>query len=295
LHFAHIFLTFESVWADLVATPRFPTTKYDAQLSFLLVNPYDTSDPHNMFSATPTPQMLTFLRDLRPVGLARSARLRADLETLTGLNATDLSVLLATYPGDKVEEYCAHIRLAVAKRPHALVAYAWCYYMAVFSGGRWIRGELTKAPDPFWRSAAQAIGKGTEAGEPPLSERGLSLWNFDGEQDGEDIKAQFKARLADADVLFTDEERVDVIEEAKQIFVRSAQLVEELDRVLGTDIEVLKRPQQQLHDTTTVEEKEEGLVMSTKEAVMWLKRPEVTGAAVALGCLVCVALLKFAT
>jgi heme oxygenase len=238
--------------------------------------------------------MLSFLRDLRPVGLARSARLRADLEALTGLSETDLSVLLATYPGNKVEEYCAHIRSAVSKRPHALVAYAWCYYMAVFSGGRWIRGELTTAPVEFWRSAAQAIGKGAEPGDAPLSERGLSLWNFDGEQDGEDIKAEFKARLAEADIFFTDEERVDVIEEAKQIFVRSAQLVEELDELLGTDMEALKRPQKQLHDTTTVEEKEEGLVMSTKDAAMWLKRPEVTGAAVALGCLVCVALLKFA-
>jgi heme oxygenase len=250
--------------------------------------------------------MLAFLRDLRPVGLARSARLRADLETLTGLNATDLSVLLATYPGDKVAEYCAHIRSAVGKRPHTLVAYAWCYYMAVFSGGRWIRGELVKAPDEFWRSAAEEIGKGAEAGEAPLSERGLSLWNFDGEHDGEDIKAAFKAQLAEADVFFTDDERVDIIEEAKQIFVRSAQLVEELDEKLGTDMDTLKRREYK-HLPQHTQSKEDDLVllkdggmitkdggMTTKDAVMWLKRPEVTGAAVALGCLACVALLRFA-
>jgi heme oxygenase len=251
--------------------------------------------------------MLAFLRDLRPVGLARSARLRADLETLTGLNATDLSVLLATYPGDRVAEYCAHIRSAVGKRPHTLVAYAWCYYMAVFSGGRWIRGELVKAPVEFWRSAADEIGKGAEAGDAPLSERGLSLWNFDGEYDGENIKAEFKAQLAEADVFFTDEERVDVIEEAKQIFVRSAQLVEELDEKLSTDLDALRHREHKQLPRHTHSKEEEDLVlmkdrgvttnnagMTTKDAVMWLKRPEVTGTAVALGCLACVALLRFA-
>ncbi|KAF2796330.1 heme oxygenase-like protein [Melanomma pulvis-pyrius CBS 109.77] len=300
VHFAHIFLTFESLWADLSpASPTSPSEPPSASplLSFLLVNPYDTSDPTNLFSSPPTPRMLAFLRDLRPAGLARSSRLQGDLTMLTGLHETDLSVLLAQYPGDKVAEYCAHIRTAVSKKPHVLVAYAWCYYMAVFSGGRWIRAELMKAAPEFWQSATWK-GESSTADLPaaPLSERGLSLWHFDGDVDGEDIKAEFKAGLEEAEHFFTDEERVDVIEEAKQIFVRSAQLVQELDELLGTDIEALKRrenrPQRAKETPAEVKEGVTGPGDLAKEAVMWLKRPEVTGAVVALGCLVCVMLLR---
>ena len=242
--------------------------------------------------------MLAFLRDLRPSGLARSAHIKADLESLTGLSDTDISVLLATYPGDKVAEYCAHIRSVVSKKPHTLVAYAWCFYMAVFSGGRWIRSELLKAPRDFWVAARTDAEQGDGASQRLLSEAGLSLWHFDGEYDGEDIKSDFKLRLAEAEAFFTPEERVDVIEEAKQIFVRSALLVQELDEKLGTDLDALKRlGTRPPHAREKGAEREEVVPASkpvsvSQAAATWLRRPEVTGAVVALGCLACVALLK---
>ncbi|KAF2710247.1 heme oxygenase-like protein [Pleomassaria siparia CBS 279.74] len=305
IHFAHIFLTFESLWADLTPVPSATSPPPTSPLlSFLLVNPYDTSDPHSFISSPPTLRMIDFLRDLRPTGLTRSARLKGDLEALTGLTSTDLSVLLAQYPGDKVAQYCAHIRSVVGRKPHTLVAYAWCYYMAVFSGGRWIRGELLKATPEFWRAAilAEDSNEGTPA--VPLSERGLSLWHFDGAFDGEDIKSEFKLRLSEAETFFTEDERIDVIEEAKQIFVRSAQLVYELDEQLGTDIEALRygetrqtpKPQHHASAKENGADGEKNDVTVPKDLsqaiVMWLKRPEVTGTVVALGCLLCVALLS---
>lgn len=291
LHFSHIFLTFESLWTDLLAAPSDPPTS--PLLSFLLVNPYDSPE---MFSTPPTPRMLEFLQKLRPRGLARSGRLKRDLEFLTGLHPTDLSVLLAQYPGDKVAEYCTHIRKAVKHKPHVLVAYAWCYYMAVFSGGRWIRSQLANSGEDFWRTATTGNTKENEEEEQaPLHERGLSFWNFDGPHDGEDIKANFKNRLAAADGFFTTDERIDVIEEAKSIFKFSASLVEELDEKLSTDMANLDRLSHLEKKRAQEHVQEAGSVVTAKmfqAPSTWFRKPEVTGALVALGCLACVVLLK---
>ncbi|KAH7132200.1 hypothetical protein B0J11DRAFT_219812 [Dendryphion nanum] len=288
IHFSHIFLTFESLWADLLPTPSDPPTS--PLLSFLLVNPYDSPE---LFSTPPSQQMLQFLSTLRPKGLARSPRLKEDLEFLTGLHPTDLSVLLAQYPGEKVQEYCNHIRRIVKQKPHVLVAYAWCFYMAVFSGGRWIRAQLAASGDEFWRTATSDDSKGEKDAFVPLAERGLSLWSFDGEHDGEDIKAEFKKRLAAVEDFFTDDERIDVIEEAKNIFMFSAGLVEELDTKVGTDMQQLAH----LDRAERLKAKEKAQQVDTlvpkmsQTSATWLKKPEITGAAVALGCLACAALL----
>ena len=231
----------------------------------------------------PSKQTLEFLQNLRPRGLARSQRIKQDLQHLSGLHPTDLDVMLAQYPGDKVAEFCTHIRRSVGHKPHVLVAYAWCYYMAVFSGGRWIRQQLMRAGTDFWDSAAE------EEGSP--AHNGLSLWFFPGEDDGDDIKKAFNERLLDAEALFTPDERVDIIEEAKQIFNFSAQLVQELDEQLGTDmqqLERLKRPAPPSDDLKTHTVTPKAPRVST-----WLQRGEVTGMAVALGCVVCALLVRF--
>jgi heme oxygenase len=259
-------------------------------LSFLLVNPY--SEPE-LFTSPPSPQILEFLQTLRPKGLARSGRLKKDLEFLTGLHPTDLEVMLSQYPGEQVADFCDHIRRRVGNKPHVLVAYAWCFYMAVFSGGRYIRAELLKAGDTFWT-------KGRETGEQNgdekirLQEKGLSFWSFPGQHDGMDIKESFKSHLMSAEALFTPEERIDIVEEAKIIFKLSANLVHELDEQLGTDLERLKPS---LPAERHQAEKSGDLitaVMPTKFGTVgtWLHRPEVTGAVFALGCLACVIFLR---
>ncbi|KAF2452209.1 heme oxygenase-like protein [Karstenula rhodostoma CBS 690.94] len=295
LHFAHIFLTFESLWSDLLPTNAPGTAASPPTsplLSFLLVNPY--AEPE-LFTSPPAPQTLAFLQNLRPNGLARSGRIKKDLQYLSGLHPTDFDVMLAQYPGERVAEFCTHIRKSVGHKPHVLIAYAWCFYMAVFSGGRWIRGELVKAGPEFWSSGADA---GSPDAGAPLVEKGLSLWSFPGTHDGEDIKQAFKERLLGAEALFTADERVDVIEEAKTIFKLCAGLVHELDGTLGTDLEQLKRVRAaspQSHQSQGKADKSEEVVTfqeSYQAARTWLQRPEVTGAALALGCLACAVLLR---
>jgi heme oxygenase len=232
--------------------------------------------------------MLAFLASLRPTGLSRSSRLRKDLETLTGLSSTDLSVSLCQFPGAKVQEYCAHIRKVVGKKPHVLVAYAWCYYMAVFSGGRWIRGELRKGGEEFWQNGAPRSSGGAEKEDAPsLDNAGLSFFCFPGAEDGEDIKAEFKHRLAAGEDIFTPQEREDVIQEAQDIFRYSAGLVEELDELLATSAEKVAAVEsvQQTRETAKSKEPQDITSSSSFLSRAWIKRSETSTVVLGLGCL----------
>lgn len=265
-------------------------------LSYLLVNPYDSP---SFFTSTqgaptqPSPQLLSFLQTVRPRGLVRSVRVKRDLECLMGQHPTDLEVLLAKYPGDKVAEFCTHIRQVVHEKPWTLVSYAWCFYMAVFSGGRWIRAGLLRAGPEFWQAAGE-----DETHMSNLPERGLSFWHFPGQFDGEDIKLEFKAHLAAAETLFTPDERVDIIEEAKNIFELCASLVEELDGTVSSNsaaADVTKREAgQRKTDAEKVPfiEAQSVARTSSDRIIGFARRPEVAGTLVALGCLAFVTLLQ---
>ena len=201
---------------------------------------------------------------------------------------------MAKYPGDKVAAFCTHIRKVVHEKPWTLVAYAWCFYMAVFSGGRWIRAGMLRAGEDFWPSTKEdGIG---------LEERGLSFWHFPGLHDGEDIKAEFKLRLEEAEQLFTDDQRIDVIEEAKNIFQLCAELVFELDDMVGSARatapqgenavdQVLKEMPSEKQVSIERPVEQGSAPTSVKSLTALLRRPEITSSLVALGCLVCVALL----
>lgn len=214
------------------------------------------------------------------------------------LHPTDLEVVLAKYPGPKVAEFCTHIRKAVHEKPWTLVSYAWCFYMAVFSGGRWIRAELLKADPSFWQESKEEEKSSTLH----LPEHGLSLWHFPGQFDGEDIKVDFKTRLAAAETLFTPDQRVDIIEEAKNIFTLCATLVQELDDMVGTEIaranqdisaktvdahEKLALGKEAKNKTSPPE-----LSISSDRVLRFVRRSEITGILVSLAFLACFALLR---
>jgi heme oxygenase len=310
LHFAHVFLTFESLWADLLrdysshdAAPASPPMS--PLLSYLLVNPYDSPA---LFTSTlgaptpPSPQLLAFLQTLRPRGLIRSARVKRDLACLMDLHPTDLDVLLAKYPGDKVADFCTHIRKTVHEKPWTLVSYAWCFYMAVFSGGRWIRAGLLQAGPDFWH--ADSDGNKTPAA--PLPECGLSFWHFQGPYDGEDIKVEFKTQLSAAETLLTTDQRVDIIEEAKNVFQLCASLVQELDDMVGPKLNeaALKdehgaqsmpslAPEPIRSTAAKGQPQVTTLSSPNRQFSRFVRKPDVTGTLVALACLACVILMRY--
>ncbi|KAK0653494.1 hypothetical protein DIS24_g5931 [Lasiodiplodia hormozganensis] len=318
LHFAHVYLTFESAWQDLIN--HAPATYNNPALSSLLEDPWvsvttppssagttTTTTTSSSSTATPAspsptspgadandndpldPALLTFLRTLLPAGLPRSKRLRRDLAALLGLRPVELDVRLATagYPGNgRVAAYAAHIRRATAARPHVLIAYAWVMYMAVFAGGRWIRGQLASGGREFWEGGDviddSETDKTTDSGNTnndkegggarkapginfdTLGDRGLAFFSFDGAHDGEDIKAAFKARLEDAEALLSPRQRAEVVAEAHAIFEWSIALVEELDELLDTpDADAMPKPLKGHGRPAPVSEKEK-MMMAEK-------------------------------
>ncbi|KAK1821791.1 hypothetical protein LTR12_003840 [Friedmanniomyces endolithicus] len=140
--------------------------------------------------------MVHCLANLRPRGLERTQRLRSDLRRLGCSTAPALGRREPAQTG------------RLSGRPHTLIAYAWVMYMAIFSGGRWIRQLLADAGPEFE----------------------LSFLSFDGDEDGEDLKRGFKAGLARAEVLLSPQERQEAVEEAQALFDRCIALVAVLDR-----------------------------------------------------------------
>jgi hypothetical protein len=68
---------------------------------------------------------------------------------------------------------------------------------------------------------------------------GMSFFNFVGEEDGEDIKREFKKRITEAEILLTPGEKDDIVTEAEHIFKFMVAMVTELDAVMGTKDEDL--------------------------------------------------------
>ncbi|TKA76709.1 hypothetical protein B0A55_03934 [Friedmanniomyces simplex] len=149
-------------------------------------------------------KMVEWLANLRPQGVERTPRLRSDLRRLRS----------GTAPGVGCREPVANLRLS--ERPHILIAYGWVMYMAIFSGGRWIRQQLADAGPEFE----------------------LAFLSFDGNEDGEDIKGVFKARLARAEGLLTPQERREVVEEAQRLFDHQVLDIMEASPLLGVPPEV---------------------------------------------------------
>ncbi|KAF2278698.1 heme oxygenase-like protein [Westerdykella ornata] len=274
-HVSHIFLTFESLWADLEKPGVLSKT------------------------SPPSPEMLGFLTSLRPPGMARAGRIKRDLGFLTGKTEAERDATLNVHPENNIATYCAHIRETVREKPHCLISYAWCYYMAVFAGGRWIRSQLVNAGEDFWRNPSQGRSKNGIIGDEkeddglPLEERGLALWNFDGVEDGEDIKADFKRRLALGEVLFTEQQRRDIVQEAKEVFLWVERVVEDIDKEVGTNMEMLDRQARKMkgggrpgqgHGAVAAEKQQHH-----QNSAWWMRRPDLL---VALACMLCVALVK---
>jgi heme oxygenase len=122
------------------------------------------------------------------------------------------------------------MRARVRQKPHLLVAFAWVFYMAIFSGGRWIRGQLANTGPEFW-IGRHAVGDESRDQLGKKEVPGFTFFSFEGEDDGEDVKAEFKARLLQAETLLSEQERQEVVEMAVELFRRSIELVGELDRM----------------------------------------------------------------
>ena len=202
--FAQVFFTFEAAWDEIYSKKKSQSCAY---------GPSDD-------------QVREWLSALRPEGLRRSARLESDLKHIS--NRTGLRLGSASTAQKKMLE---RMRVETEARPHILVAYGWVMYMAIFSGGRWIREQLANAGNEFWTNEPSYLPLEKES-MARFELPGFSFLSFDGDDDGEGIKALFKARLAEAEALLTEDERQDVLSAAQGLFEDCIDLVGMLDRAV---------------------------------------------------------------
>lgn len=259
LHIAPIYIAFESLWEKIAHAQlsQSPSPSPESRLS----DPQTCSACDAKDSATEIPDLSTLpevleasqapavssrirniLSELALPDMRRTLALQDDLMSLTGWS----SCTLAKHLNDAAEapvlsSFLHHIRHAVEARPHILLAYGWVLYMALFSGGRFIRASLEGAGPAFWapRSDLSHPTSPLTETERESSERSaggpFQFFRFNTPSDGEDLKQTFKDRLVELETLLTDQEREEIVQEAQNIFDFMVKMVMELDAVCGTD------------------------------------------------------------
>lgn len=237
LHITPIYGAFESLWQSILDTPT--PTEYDhssenhsceACKPSLAVrhvsSPID--GPHQPIVCT---RIQSLLRHLHTTDLERVASLKKDIAFMTGWSPELLDEQLTSAAESPIlSAFVQNIRRSIQERPQVLLAYAWVLYMALFSGGRFMKASLSKIDPVFWTANnTKSAGSDREDGLP------LNFFTFDAPNGGDEIKAAFKKRLAESETLLTEEERDDVVVEAQRIFEFMVEIVGELDGVCGTD------------------------------------------------------------
>lgn len=242
LHIAPLYIAFESLWhailheqpdekdssSDRHSVPEPRSSSPEPPFPFRGGNPVQSHIPK------PSRRIYTVLNQMFMPGLLRSARLRSDLRSLAGWSDdVAQSQLEEVATTGRLGEIVSHIRRATEKHPHVLLAYAWVLYMALFSGGRFIRATLESAGgDGFWESVGDTQErKGESAARDPLG-----FFHFSGPQDGEDLKAEFQRRLAQMGKLLTETEREDIVREAMCVFENLILVISQLDDVCHTKL-----------------------------------------------------------
>ncbi|KAI1135690.1 heme oxygenase-like protein [Hypoxylon sp. FL0543] len=269
LHIAPIYITFESLWRTILDSSE----TEDGHIRNTQQGCPEPSDAHSTSNAADSKsrpvvsnRIHAVLSSLYIEGLARSDALKRDLMALTGWSTAELTAQFDERAAESpmLSSVLSHIKRSVTARPHVLLAYAWVLYMALFSGGRFIRASLehVDASSPFWMPFEQesdaelkmpggfpSSGLKRRGSEMP-GERPLGFLRFDTPADGEDLKQLFKARVlalttgggaaAEEEAgqpRVTAEEREDVVREAQRIFELMLRVVGELDEICGTEYE----------------------------------------------------------
>ncbi|KAI1214600.1 heme oxygenase-like protein [Annulohypoxylon truncatum] len=153
LHIAPIYTTFETLWQEILDTPlHLPTSASGVLLT--------ASSPDSQVS----PRIHAILAATHFKALERSAALKTDLTRMTGWNASELEAHLDEVPRESraLAAFLVRVRRTAEQRPHALLAYAWVLYMALFAGGRFIRASLERVDpgDRFWGPLYEGDGGG---------------------------------------------------------------------------------------------------------------------------------------
>ncbi|KAM0348037.1 hypothetical protein ACHAPU_004540 [Fusarium lateritium] len=261
LYITPIYITFEALWRDILES---------GSSNDLPGNDADTCDnvttTHNL-GDEPLPasgadefsdcnRVQSMLQELYLPGLMRSDRLKADIANLAGWsNSTIEEQLRLVQENGRLGDFIQHIKNSVQNRPHVLLAYSYILFMALFAGGRFIRATLESAGDEFWDRLPSPVqpsrlsceerprptkrASGLPDGDIPIDDfhnhgthtMPLRFFHFQTPEDGEDLKREFKRRLAGIEGSLTASEKHDIVQESVCIFNSMTLLVQQLDTV----------------------------------------------------------------
>lgn len=263
LHILPVYMTFEKLWLDII----------DAIPADALDHSNSNAENGKVHRLEVSERVHTILKEIYLPQLFRSDRLRADIKSMTGWSDDVLDCQIKAIRGTgQLSAFTSHIKQVIHAKPHVLIAYSYNLFMALFAGGRFIRATLEKAGQEFWRAVPEHIKptmqpcKSYSTSTSPLEPTNdshleqtaeddihsrdksllpLQFWRFDSENDGEDLKQEYKAKLLQWESELTAEEREDILQESLIILENIDLLVGQLDAVCS-DVQE-EKPVTQMH------------------------------------------------
>ncbi|KAL8392730.1 hypothetical protein RB595_002788 [Gaeumannomyces hyphopodioides] len=173
LHIASVYIAFETLWRQVLTKPvAGDGTAGHPWWARIIEFPVGLPRRTHFESYAELPPKLSeegrdsvheLLTGMHMPKLERAARLVADIRALTGWTRDEVAqeIRLLTSAGDDNDNetglaaFVKHTASSVALAPHVLLAHGWVMYMALFSGGRYIRATLETAtglPDALGRA-----------------------------------------------------------------------------------------------------------------------------------------------
>lgn len=277
LHIGAVYIAFESLWQNIIGLH---TEIAPLPYTYPFHNGSVTGKFGPQHGPMP-PQVTQRARDILESAywpnMLRSARVKADIRTMTGWPAhvVDEQLRSAGTTG-ALGAFLAHIQDAVDDKPHLLLSYSYSLYLALLSGGSYIRTELMYLRADFWLAVPDPIrpglvpcirelsselgnagrhrtfeydsGSHQVTGEDPSITLPLSFLDFDTplghenpRQQAKDLKAEFKRRFTHSELALTEPERRDIVDESVAIFDHLESVVGQLDKICGSGTGVTRQ------------------------------------------------------
>lgn len=275
LHIGAVYIAFESLWQNILG--------FHSDIAPIPYTYPFSSDPTQHDE---TPQITERTRHILEAAywsdMLRAARIKSDIRTMTGWpdHVIDEQIRSVATSGC-LGKFTLHIRDAVTAKPHLLLAYAYSLYLALLSGGSYIRTELMYLKSDFWHETPTPIRPNMVECKPnpgfrksdrhstseydssshglarddPKMKIPLEFLDFDPplgdnpRQQTKNLKAEFKRRFAEAEQLLAEPERSDVIKESAAIFHNLEGVVGQLDKLFVAS-QVKGHAQRVLHPPT---------------------------------------------
>lgn len=265
LHIGAVYIAFESLWQNLLGIH---TEIAPIPYAYPFSNPSNSDHDHGTAPPQITERTRHILEAAYWPNMLRAARVKADIRAMTGwpTHVIDEQLRSAGTTG-ALGTFLAYIEETIDSRPHLLLAYAYSLYLALLSGGSYIRAELMYLRAGFWLTVPEPIKPGMvpctrEYAEPEKLRRQsafdyvskphglaaedqsvtlpLSFFDFDTplghenpRQQAKDLKTEFKRRFAHAEQVLSDPEKLDIIAESVAVFEHLEAVAEQLDEICG--------------------------------------------------------------